>query len=362
MAAGPQMLSNSTTGAAVSQSEPINSPDPDGFVQVPSIKTIPPLWQQDLQRAIRDLQTLAERLHLSRSDLSPEAAATFPLLVPESYFQRIEPGNPHDPLLRQVLPTNLELNTAVGFTTDPVGDLQARSAAGLLHKYPGRALLITTGLCAVHCRYCFRREYPYTDEPRSFAEWQPALEALRNDTSIHEIILSGGDPLMLSDSKLKHLINLLADIPHLRRLRLHTRLPIVLPSRVTTELLEILTETRLQAFCIVHANHARELTDDCATAVQRLVRSGLPVLNQAVLLRGVNDSVESLQDLCETCINLGVIPYYLHQLDRVHGAAHFEVAVEDGQHLISALRERLPGYAVPRYVQEIPGDLSKTPL
>jgi len=320
-------------------------------------------WHQSLARAIRDPAELLRRLGLSESpelSLIPQQIP-FPLLVPESFLARMRPGDRVDPLLLQVLPTSLELSDAEGFTSDPVNDLEFRKAPGLLQKYDGRALLIATGSCAVHCRYCFRRNYPYTAEPHRLDDWVPALEILRKDSSIREVLLSGGDPLMLTDQRLGDLIRHLEDIPHLRRLRIHSRLPIVLPDRVTPELLDILTGTRLNVVMVVHSNHAAELAGDCAAAIQRLT-SGLSgmVLNQAVLLRGVNDSVEALCALSERLIELRVIPYYLHQLDRVSGTAHYEVSLETGRRLVAELRRRLPGYAVPRYVREVAGELHKT--
>jgi len=290
------------------------------------------------------------------------AAKLFPVMVTESYLARMRRVDPDDPLLRQVLPLDAETARIPGFTTDAVGDQQAELAPGLLQKYAGRALLIATGACAIHCRYCFRRHFPYGDAPRTLDDWEPALATLRADDTIHEIILSGGDPLMLTDRRLADLIQLLAEIPHLTRLRIHTRLPIVLPSRVTDELLELLVSSRFSTIMVVHANHACELAGDCGVALKKLVRHGIPTLNQAVLLRGVNDTADTLADLCEQLVDLGVMPYYLHQLDRVTGAAHFEVAEDIGRALIQELRRRLPGYAVPQYVREEQGESHKTPL
>jgi len=272
----------------------------------------------------------------------------------------MEPRNLSDPLLRQVLPLHDELLDAPGFQPDAVEDSRFRIAPGLLHKYHGRALLIATGSCAVHCRYCFRKHYPYGGEPRRLTDWQPALDALSADPTIREVLLSGGDPLMLTDCRLRDLIERLAAIPHIRRLRIHTRLPIVLPDRVTDELLELLTGTRLHCVVVVHANHAAELEHDCAESLRRLAQAGLMTLNQSVLLRGINDTVQSLGDLSERLIDLGVMPYYLHQLDRVTGTAHFEVSETEGRRLVAEMRRILPGYAVPRYVQEIPGEPHKT--
>jgi KamA family protein len=233
----------------------------------------------------------------------------------------------------------------------------------MLHKYHGRVLLITTGTCAVHCRYCFRRHYPYVEAPHRPDEWEPAFREIEADQSVEEVILSGGDPLVLSDERLASLWSRLESIPHVQRVRIHSRLPIVLPDRVTDGLLDLLRGSRLQSIVVVHANHARELEGDCGIALRKLTsRGGIMVLNQAVLLAGVNDTVAALETLSQSLIRLGVIPYYLHQLDRVLGAAHFEVAVARGLELMESLRVRLPGYAIPRYVREVPGELSKQPL
>lgn len=222
--------------------------------------------------------------------------------------------------------------------------------------------MITAGACAVHCRYCFRREYPYQEEPHRLADWQPALDEISADSTVTEVILSGGDPLMLSDDRLTTLCRQIAEIPHVERLRLHTRLPIVLPARVTSQLLELLTSLQCQAVMVVHANHGNEIVADCRRALRAIVRAGIPVLNQAVLLRDINDNIEALENLCRSLVNIGVMPYYLHQLDRIQGAAHFEVDPSLGKRLLKELAARLPGYAVPKFVQEIPGEPSKTPL
>jgi len=319
-------------------------------------------WHRSLAAAIRDPTELLNEPQLDDiSDrVSSEAAEAFALMVPRSFLARMRLGDPNDPLLRQVLPVDDELRPVAGFEADAVSDSDFRTAPGLLHKYHGRALMIAAGSCAVNCRYCFRRHYPYGDEPRRLDDWEPALRQLREDSSILEVLLSGGDPLMLTDSRLGELIERLEEIPHLRRLRIHTRLPIVLPDRVTDQLLGILTESRLTPIVVVHSNHTAEVVADCEAALRRLVRAGVTVLNQAVLLRGVNDSVDALAELSESLINVGVMPYYLHQLDRVSGAAHFEVDPDVGRCLIAELRKRLPGYAVPRYVQEIAGEAHKT--
>ena len=327
-------------------------------------ETTPDSWRQSLADAVRDPAELIELLHLPTSLIEParRVAEQFPLIVPHSFLDRMTPGDVSDPLLRQILPLDAELSAGEGFAPDPVGDGAARIAPGLLHKYEGRALLIAAGACAVHCRYCFRRHYAYNEEPRRLEDWEPALVALQEDTSITEVILSGGDPLVLSDRRLSLLFERLAGIEHLRRIRIHSRLPIVLPDRMTGKLLELLQQPELQTLFVVHANHPHEIAGDCREALRTLVSSGIPTLNQAVLLRGVNDSGEALAELSLRLVDIGVFPYYLHQLDRVQGAAHFEVSEAEGRALIDALRARLPGYAVPRFVREIPGAPSKTPL
>lgn len=326
--------------------------------------TTAPNWHRSLAAAVRDPDELVTRLQLGDELRAGaiSAAKLFPLLVPESYLARMQPGDRRDPLLLQVLPLDAEHVSAAGYVADAVGDLHARKAPGLLHKYAGRALLVTTGACAVHCRYCFRRSYPYGDEPRRLDDWEPAFAALEADPSIHEVLLSGGDPLMLTDARLRTMIERLVQIPHLRRLRVHTRLPIVLPDRVTPDLLELLRGSRLTCFVVVHANHANELVADCAESLRSIVRAGIPVLNQAVLLAGVNDTTAAQCALCERLVDLGVLPYYLHQLDRVVGTAQFDVPVETGRGILEELRRLLPGYAVPRYVREIAGEAHKTSL
>lgn len=321
-------------------------------------------WQQVLREAVRDPRELCRMLKLPSEYESAalRAADAFGLFAPRGYIAQMRAGDPCDPLLRQVLPLDEELAARSGFAADPVGDAEAVIHAGLLQKYHGRALMVTTGACAVHCRYCFRRHYPYSDGPRSLVGWEPALAQLAADATIDEVLLSGGDPLSLADAWLAQLAERLAAIPHLRRLRIHTRLPIVIPERVCDELLAWLRGTRLTPLVVVHANHPAELWPEVAEALGRLVDAGIPVLNQAVLLRGVNDDVEVLTELCRRLVELRVMPYYLHQLDRVQGAAHFEVPEETGLQLIAELRARLPGYAVPRYVRETAGEPGKRVL
>ncbi len=309
------------------------------------------------------------RLPPSLATAAGRAAGRFPLLVPRPYLSRIQPGDPNDPLLLQVLPRPEELQSAAGFQIDPLAEADAMAGPGLLSKYPGRSLILTTDACAVHCRFCFRRHRPCPcfsySRPWSSStidDWKRTLGPLAADRSIHEVILSGGDPLTLPDERLSQLAARLSEIPHLRRLRIHTRLPIMVPQRINAELLKWLRETRLTAMVVVQVNHRAEIDPAVADALGRLVDAGIPVLHQAVLLRGVNDRAEVLGELFERLVDLRVMPYYLHQLDRVAGSAHFEVSESSGIGLITQLRTRLPGHAVPRYVRETPGCASKQVL
>ncbi|MDR2011913.1 MAG: EF-P beta-lysylation protein EpmB [Rhodanobacter sp.] len=326
--------------------------------------TQPIRWQQAWRDAITDPHELLRLLDLSRhaSTLPTGADTGFPLRVPRGFVARMRRGDPRDPLLLQVLPQAAERDEVPGFTHDAVGDLAARAGNGVLHKYHGRALLIATGSCAVHCRYCFRRHFPYAQETAAANRWTDALEYLRTDPSISEVILSGGDPLALSTAKLAELTDALARIAHIRRLRIHTRLPVVLPERVDADLLAWLRGLPLQRIIVLHANHPAEIDVSVQTACAGLRDAGATLLNQAVLLRGVNDTADTLCELSERLAQAQVLPYYLHQLDRVSGAAHFEVDDALARKLIDTLRARLPGYLVPKLVREATGESGKRPL
>lgn len=330
------------------------------------IQTDTTRWQHALRTAICDPADLLSALQLDPALLDPalRAAARFALKVPRGYVARMRKGDPDDPLLRQVLPLRqeLELGDAVAFVSDPVGDLASIGAPGVLQKYRGRALLIATGACAIHCRYCFRREFPYADNLAAAADWHDALGQLRADESVREVILSGGDPLALADHKLQSLTDALAQIPHIARLRIHSRLPVVLPERVDAGLLAWLATVRQRVALVIHANHANELDSAVADALARLADARISLLNQSVLLRGVNDSVTALADLSERLFELRVLPYYLHLLDRVTGAEHFDVDAATAGELMRAVAARLPGYLVPRLVREEAGMAHKTPI
>jgi EF-P beta-lysylation protein EpmB len=321
-------------------------------------------WQRQWREAIVDPRELLEMLDLGHlaGTLLPARDTGFGMRVPRAFAARMRRGDPADPLLLQVLPRSAELHEIPGSGTDAVGDMTARVAGGVLHKYAGRALLIATGSCAVNCRYCFRRHFPYAQETAAANRWQDAIEHLRGDPSIEEVILSGGDPWSLTTPKLAELTAALADISHIRRLRIHTRLPVVLPERVDAELLAWLHALPWPVAVVLHANHANEIDAAVAAACRQLRGAGAILLNQSVLLRGVNDSVDALADLSARLFDCGVAPYYLHQLDRVAGAAHFAVDDARARELVAELRGRLSGYLVPRLVREIAGEPAKTPL
>ncbi len=318
-------------------------------------------WQQLWRQAIRDPAELLARLGLEPGPLgvSPQAADQFALRVPEGFVARMRHGDRNDPLLRQVLPVDQELRHVPGFSLDAVGDGAAKKATGVIQKYRGRALLVATGSCAINCRYCFRRHFDYGTENAAKGAWQAAVQAIADDPDIDEVILSGGDPLSLATHKLVELTDALRGIPHIRRLRIHTRLPIVLPERVDEELLAWLGSLPWPLAIVVHANHANEFDANVDAAMTRLRGLGAQLLNQAVLLRGVNDSVPALQALSERSFAAGVMPYYLHQLDKVEGVAHFEVDDASAKALVAGLTARLSGYLVPKLVRELPGDSSK---
>jgi EF-P beta-lysylation protein EpmB len=323
----------------------------------------PPQWQTLLSQAITDPEELLRELDLPLELLPAtlRASQAFRLRVPRGFVIRMQHGDPHDPLLRQVLPMGDELTDVAGYCSDPLQELAAMPVPGLLHKYQGRVLLTTTGACAVHCRYCFRRHYPYS-EANPQRQQPQTLDYLQQHTEVSEVILSGGDPLTLSDGKLFQLTQALESIPHVKRLRIHSRVPVVLPERVDSGLLGWLQASRLQPVLVIHSNHPNEIDRAVRDAMQWLRSVGITLLNQSVLLRGVNDQPEVLAALSERLIAAGVLPYYLHQLDPVQGAAHFAVTDNRAKVLINQLRERLPGYLVPRLVREEAGQKAKTPV
>lgn len=320
-------------------------------------------WQRLLKQVITDPIELWDRLELNPNLLpaAQRAAKLFPLRVPKDFVARMQKGNPADPLLQQILPLAAEEIITAGFSDDPLQEQVVNPLPGLLHKYHGRVLLTITGACAINCRYCFRRHFPYTENIPGKV-WQDILAYIKADTAIKEVIFSGGDPLLAHDRYLNQCVQDLANIMHLKILRIHSRLPIVLPERITPEFINGFSSTRLQPVLVTHSNHANELDDSVKQAIELLRARKVTVLNQAVLLRGVNDTVEALTNLSQRLFECGILPYYLHILDKVQGAAHFMVAEEKAKQLLMALRERLPGYLVPKCVYEQSGAKSKLPL
>ncbi len=321
-----------------------------------------PAWQHALRQAFTRPQDLLAYLELDAATaaLQPALLHKFPLRVPRGFAARMRKGDPRDPLFLQVWPGATEAEHTPGYSLDAVGDLGRLRGAGLIHKYQGRVLLVTTGACAVHCRYCFRRHFPYARQLAARDQWSDALAAIAGDASIEEVILSGGDPLSLSDDKLAGLVQGLDRFAHLKRLRIHTRQPVMLPERIDARLLAWLDATRLQTVFVLHVNHPNELDETLRAALRPLRQRGIALLNQAVLLRGINDDTRTLAALSARLFDCGILPYYLHLLDRVQGAAHFEVPEHEARQRMQELSACLPGYLVPKLVREIEGAASKT--
>lgn len=325
-----------------------------------------PSWTQELASAFTQPADLLAFLglddHPHLINQANRANTLFKMRVPLSYAQKMQAKNERDPLLKQVLPMGEEFFSPDHYLSDPVGDSDAEKTTGLLHKYKGRVLLVTTGICAVNCRYCFRREYPYENHSAKQSQWDEAFTYIANDATIKEVILSGGDPLTLSDKRLGKLFERIHAIKHIKRIRIHSRLPVVLPSRITPSLLALFKHSPCQIIMVAHCNHANEIQEHETHAFNALNAHGVTCLNQAVLLKGINDSVHCLCDLSERLFGVGVMPYYLHVLDKVKGASHFDCPRQRALALINSLKAELPGYLVPKLVEEIAGEPNKTEL
>ncbi len=321
-------------------------------------------WQKALAEAVKSPWELLMLLGLEDDRIATQIdqQPDFPLRVPHSYIDRMKPGDPNDPLLHQVLARAAENTHVTGFSTNPVGDDAATLQRGLLQKYRGRVLIMTTAACPIHCRYCFRRHFPYEAHNGQHRDWRHTIETIAADATMTEVILSGGDPLSLTDDYLTILVKALDRIPHLKRLRIHSRFPIVLPQRIDVSLLEWLSATRLKTTLVVHCNHANEIDQEVAEAMNRLKNRGVTLLNQSVLLKGVNDNEQALSTLSERLFEAGILPYYLHMLDKVAGAAHFDSSEHEALALMEKLRQRLPGYLVPKLVREVAGERAKRPV
>lgn len=323
-----------------------------------------PRWQQELSNLITEPEELLQLLGLTPDDVGVPADVlhAFPLKVPRPFVARMRPGDARDPLLLQVLPSIQESDDTPGYGFDPLSEADFNPQPGILHKYQGRVLMLAAPHCAVHCRYCFRRHFPYQEKVPARQVWEQSLAWLAGQSQISEVIYSGGDPLAASDKHLAWLTNRISEIPHIGRLRLHTRTPVLVPARVDDKLIAWLRDCRLQKVVVIHCNHANEIDAEVVAAMHRLRDAGVTLLNQSVLLKNVNDSVQALAQLSEALFAAGVLPYYLHALDKVKGVAHFDVEEKRARALMSELKQQLPGYLVPRLVREIPGESSKTGL
>ncbi len=319
-------------------------------------------WQIELREGFRDIPSLLNFLDIPLNLEILEEPLQFPLRVPRSLAERMQKGNTRDPLLLQVLPTLQENLITPELRKDSVGDLKALKNKGVIQKYHGRVLLIMTGACAVHCRYCFRRHFPYHEQLLSPDSKAEALRFMANDTTIEEVIFSGGDPLLLTDAALTEWANELRSITHIKRWRIHTRLPSVLPSRINTKLIQALNtfqDQQRQTIVVTHINHSNEINNEVSQALILMREAHLTLLNQSVLLRDINDNAGTLKSLSELLFQNGVLPYYLHLLDRTQGTLHFEVNEQQSLKIYHELSSRLPGYLVPRLVREVEGEPHK---
>ncbi|MCL9783531.1 EF-P beta-lysylation protein EpmB [Vibrio sp. S4M6] len=327
------------------------------------VESVEQNWLSQLANSITDPIKLLKHLELDPTPWleGSKAKTLFAQRVPMNFVARMEKGNPNDPLLQQVLPIAEEFHLHPGYSSDPLEE-QNNAIPGLLHKYQNRALMIVKGGCAINCRYCFRRHFPYQDNKGSKTVWQKSLDYISTQKQLNEVILSGGDPLMAKDHELEWLIEGISQIPHIKRLRIHSRLPVVIPARITDKLCELLKSSRLQIVMVTHINHSNEIHSELVAAIDKLRASYVTMLNQGVLLKGVNDNVVAQQALSESLFDAGILPYYLHVLDKVQGAAHFYVSDENAKQIMAGLIENVSGYLVPKLTREIAGRASKTPL
>lgn len=321
-----------------------------------------PSWKEILSNAISSPKILSEYLNIPLSSISDPANEDFKLFVPEPYLQRIEKENVDDPLLKQILPAHQETLSSQGYSKDPLSEESYNAIPGLIHKYKSRVLLVSGATCAINCRYCFRRHFPYSENRLSKEQWSQSIDYIYQHPELNEVILSGGDPLVNNDKQLQWLTSKLCDIPHIKRLRIHTRLPVVIPQRVDDSLLRWLSALPLQKVMVLHINHPNELDNEVREAIQKIKATGTLILNQSVLLAGINDNAEILSRLSESLFDAGAMPYYLHRLDKIEGAAHFDLPQARIKEIYTHLLAMLPGYLVPKLVAEIPHRASKTPL
>lgn len=319
-------------------------------------------WQQELAKGFNNSKQLCEYLQLSTDQFQVLEHHNFAVRVPREFCDRMEKGNPNDPLLKQILPIEQENFNPPDFVDDPVGDLNALATSGVIHKYHDRVLLITTGSCAINCRYCFRRNFPYAESQLSQSKLSQAIQYIRKKSQLQEVILSGGDPLLVNDAKLNTLLEQLNSINHIKRIRIHSRIPVVLPSRVTEQFCDMLTAVEKKMTLVLHCNHPKELNASVQKALSSLHKQGITLLNQSVLLKDINDTPSTLIELSEKLFSFHTLPYYLHLLDKASGTHHFEVKEEEAIKLMNAIKQKLPGYLVPKLVREEKGAKNKIVL
>lgn len=319
-------------------------------------------WQDSLSDLITDPTALLNLLQLSESQLpiSRAAAGQFPLKVPRPFVAKMKLGDWNDPLLLQVWPAQAEETLSEGYNADPLAETASNPIAGLLHKYQGRVLLTAAPHCAVHCRYCFRRHFDYGENSPNRALWQRCFDYIKADLSIEEVILSGGDPLALSDKQLSWMLDQIDAIEHVSTVRIHSRVPVVIPQRVTPDLINLLARRRSKVVLVVHCNHGNEIDSEFAQRMRQLSTNGITLLNQSVILSGINDKLETLVELSKKLFAANVLPYYLHLPDEVQGTAHFDIDRGRAIGLLAKMRQQLPGYLTPKLVKEHPGEASKT--
>ncbi len=334
---------------------------------MPTISTIQPLtlqpnWQTELSQSISSIDKLLDYLELDpqRLSASQQANLDFPLRVPWPFVRRMERGNPYDPLLAQVLPVAAEMHNTAGYSNDPLDESNHNPVPGIVHKYGNRLLLIVSPNCAINCRYCFRRHFPYSDNRQSKTQWHQALKYISGKPEINEVIYSGGDPLAANDKFLGWLTEQIAAIPHIKRLRIHSRLPVVIPSRINPQFFSWATTTRLKPIMVLHINHGNEIDQALTNSIDQCIDHGITLLNQTVLLKGINDNAATLTALSEKLFDCGVMPYYLHLLDPVLGASHFDINRDRAKQIYALLQADLPGFLVPKLVVEIAGKSNKT--
>jgi L-lysine 2,3-aminomutase len=320
-------------------------------------------WQKELANVITDPKTLLESLNICPNEYQHhfKARKLFPVRVPRPLLSRMKKGDINDPILKQVMPLDVEFSVTDGYSEDPLEEHDT-VAPGLLHKYKHRVLMMVKTGCAVNCRYCFRRHFPYADNSPNKARWQQALTYIKNHSEINEVIFSGGDPLMANDEHLQWLIDEIEKIPHIKRLRIHTRLPIVIPQRITPALVKTLSATKLKVAIVFHVNHGNEIDENVSQAIEPLRVARIPLFNQSVLLKGINDNANTLAELSERLFDVGIQPYYLHLFDKVQGVAHFDLTEDQAKEITLKLMAILPGFLMPKLVREIAGEASKTPI